>query len=264
VAACCAGAITAERAQAAKAPEAVEVGVTVTTERQVTATFAQEKRQIRKGNVVRLNEVVETGKSAQGEFKLRDDTKLAIGPESKLVLDEFIFDPNKSAGSVTLNLTKGAFRFITGKMDSKSYKLRTPTATLGIRGTVFDVFVAASGEMAVLLHAGAVEVCTASASCRLHRTIGRFVHIGLTGVISGPIKWDGSFLPGINIGSAFPFVGKALRIDPIRRFKQVDLMGGRALRDARRALGKTTGSVTKGLRKGRGKIGGSIRKMLPF
>ena len=52
--------------------------------------------------------------NGKGEFRLNDDTKLALGPGSRLVLDKFVYDSDKKAGSIVLDLTKGAFRFITG------------------------------------------------------------------------------------------------------------------------------------------------------
>jgi len=54
---------------------------------------------------------------------------------------EFVYDPNKSKGSVVVNATRGSYRFVTGVQDSKSYEIKTPYATLGVRGTVLEVVV---------------------------------------------------------------------------------------------------------------------------
>ena len=119
---------------------------------------------------------------------------------------------------------KGAFRFITGASPKAAYEIKTPTATMGVRGTVFDVFVADDGETVVLLHEGGVDVCSAPGSCKRHDSIGRIVHVGLDRVISAPLKWSTSLLNGIGVATAFPFVGKKLLIDPVRRLTQGALL----------------------------------------
>ncbi len=246
-------------AGAAQPADSAEIGITVVAEKSVIGTLDRERRPISQGQTVHLNEIVETGEDAQGEFELRDETKLAVGPNSTLTLDKFVFDPDASTGSVALNLTKGTFRFITGKLDSASYELRTPTATMGIRGTVFDVFVDDRGEMAVLLHSGSVEVCARPSDCRLHRTVGRFFHIGRRGRIRGPLKWDGTFMPNVRLNRAFPFVERRLRVDPVRRLKRADLLGGRALRRAARPAQKATRKATRAKQGAKGATRKAIR-----
>jgi len=49
-------------------------------------------------------------------------------------LDRFIYDPNRSAGQVILNATKGSLRFSTGSQNHGTISVKTPYGTLGIRG----------------------------------------------------------------------------------------------------------------------------------
>src|SRR5690606_31219149 len=115
-------------------------------------------------------------------------------------------------------------------------------------------YVAPSGETVVLLHEGAVEVCSATAAgCRRHDVVGRFIHIGLQGLVSLPLPWDGTFLRGMTIAAAFPFVGKRLAIDPLRRLRHAARLSP-ATR-ATRAVTKPVESLTKAPR--------AIRKVLP-
>jgi hypothetical protein len=95
---------------------------------------------------------------------------------------------------------------------------------MGVRGTVFDVYVADDGETVVLLHEGGVDVCPTPTSCQRHDKVGHFVRVGLDRVISSPLKWDGSVLKGIGLATAFPFVGKKLLIDPVRRLGPAALL----------------------------------------
>jgi hypothetical protein len=97
---------------------------------------------------------------------------------------------------------------------------------MGVRGTIFDVYVADNGETAVLLHEGGVDVCPTPATCKRHDKVGHFVHVGLDHAISEPQRWDGSFMKGVKVTQAFPFVGKKLLIDPTRRSTYASLMRG--------------------------------------
>jgi len=239
----------------AYAVNAPEIGTTIAVKNQVMVVSEDaQRRRLRKGGKVHQEEIVETSKSAQAEIQFLDDTKLAVGPGARVVLDKFVFDPNAAPGAIAIHLSKGAFRFISGTSPSTAYEIRTPTASMGVRGTVFDIYVAPSGETVVLLHEGAVEVCSATAAgCRRHDVVGRFIHIGLQGLVSLPLPWDGTFLRGMTIAAAFPFVGKRLAIDPLRRLRHADLLSPAPR--ATRAVTKPVESLTKAPR--------AIRKVLP-
>jgi hypothetical protein len=75
-----------------------------------------------------------------------DQSKLSVGPNSQVRLDKFVYDPNRKAGSVVIQAGKGAYRFATGVQDSKNYEIKTPYATLGVRGTVLEIVVENSGR----------------------------------------------------------------------------------------------------------------------
>jgi|SRR5947208_1467167 len=97
--------------------------------------------QLSASSSVHANETVTTGGSGQANLQFLDNTKLSVGPTSTVRLDKFVYDPNKSKGSVVVNATRGSYRFVTGVQDSKSYEIKTPYATLGVRGTVLEVVV---------------------------------------------------------------------------------------------------------------------------
>src|SRR3569833_1320395 len=64
----------------------------------VMADYAKEERRLARGDNVRQDEIIEVNTDAQGEFKLDDDTKLALGPGSRLVLDKFVYGSAKKPG----------------------------------------------------------------------------------------------------------------------------------------------------------------------
>ena len=96
---------------------ALEVGAAVLIKNQVTGTLGTTERPIETGARVHLNELIRTGSQAQAELKLDDDTKLALGPDSELRLDEYAVGSG-SAPSIGLRFLKGTLRFLTGKSAS--------------------------------------------------------------------------------------------------------------------------------------------------
>ena len=108
------------------------------------------------------NEVIKTAADSASELVFRDDTTLTIGPNAEVTLDTFVFDPDPTKGKVIINQTIGTIRFVSGKLAKQVYEIRTPTATIGIRGTVFTVTVAANGATTVSVTQGAVAVTNAA------------------------------------------------------------------------------------------------------
>jgi hypothetical protein len=112
---------------------------------------------IAKGDEVVRNEVVRTAADSDARFVLRDDTNLALGPNSTLKLDRTVFDDPK-AGDIAIKLTQGAFRFVTGNSEKEAYVISTPIATMGVRGTTLDILVK-KRRNTIVLRAGKVTIC---------------------------------------------------------------------------------------------------------
>jgi len=123
---------------ASSATQKPEIGRAELITNDVTGTLATSARKLKTGDNIHQNEVIATAKESEAELVLNDDTKLAVGPESRIVLDSFIYDPEKKDGEVIINAAKGAFRFITGKSAKSAYTIKTPASTIGVRGTTFD------------------------------------------------------------------------------------------------------------------------------
>lgn len=228
-----------------------EIGDAVAVKNEVTAETGDDTRKLAKGEKVFQNEILVTSPDASAEIQLLDKTKLAVGSSARIVLDKFIYDPNAAPGSISINLAKGAFRFITGKSPKTAYEIKTPTASMGVRGTVFDVFVADDGETVVLLHEGGVDVCPTPTSCQRHDKVGHILKVGLGGVLSAPLKWDGALLGGIAVTQAFPFVGKKLVIDPVRRLTHASLLSGKGVGRAITAPGRAIKGIGRSIRRPR-------------
>ncbi len=88
------------------------------------------------------NDILETGSDGAVGVIFRDDTRLSLGPNSKIVFDEFVFSPRENRYALVTRMTKGTATCATGmigKLSPKTVKFETPLATLGIRGTKFAV-----------------------------------------------------------------------------------------------------------------------------
>ncbi|MCP5095761.1 MAG: FecR domain-containing protein, partial [Chloroflexi bacterium] len=81
-------------------------------------------------------------------------------------LDDFVISDD-GITSATINVLKGAFRFVSGKSPEGTFKIKTPLSTIGIRGTMFDIYVKERGATDVILYSGKVNVCTSANRCRL-------------------------------------------------------------------------------------------------
>jgi hypothetical protein len=102
------------------------------------------------GDEIFRDETVRTAADSDAKFVLRDDTNLSLGPGSTLKLDRAVFSGETSAGDIAIRLTSGAFRFITGNSAKESYKIVTPLATIGVRGTTLDFLIQRFRNIAVL------------------------------------------------------------------------------------------------------------------
>src|SRR5262245_37072152 len=231
-----------------------EIGTAITIKRTVTAKLGEDQRTLSTGARVHRTEYLETGPEAHAELRLDDQTKLALGPNAGLKLDDFVIGQSNGVTTIGVNMVKGTFRFLTGSQDSKSYRIETPSATIGVRGTVFDVYIDGNGDTLVLLHEGEVDVCSKTKSCRRHDSVGRIVHATVAGVVSLPIKFTTQLIPGLSsVGRAFPFVGRTLRIDPIKRLRTADII---------EPVTKPVGRAFGGIGKGTETIGRAIRQGL--
>jgi len=118
-----------------------------------------EKRDLTYQQTVYANERVETGVQSETTLAFLDQTNLFVGEHSSVLLDRFIYDPGSHQGDVAISLMKGAFRFVTGEIKNKqNVTIRTPTASIAIRGTVLVLFVLPDGTSEINVWAGAIDV----------------------------------------------------------------------------------------------------------
>lgn len=114
--------------------QAPKIGDAQSTKNHVEGIIDGKSRDISTGAEVYSDETVRTGNTGIANLVFLDNTNLSVGPTSEVKLDKFVYDPTGSSGSVVIEATKGAFRFVTGSQDKRAYQIKTPFGTLGIRG----------------------------------------------------------------------------------------------------------------------------------
>ena len=101
-------------------------------------------------------ESLDTVRTGQGRTSIQfvDDTRVDVTENSKLVIDEFIYDPNTSTGALALKASFGTVRYASGqiaKNSKQNVKISTPTAVVGVRGTDFSMTVDETGSSTIIL-----------------------------------------------------------------------------------------------------------------
>jgi hypothetical protein len=90
---------------------------------------------------VTLGEQVVTAGSSMLQILLLDRSNFTVGANARVTIDKFVYDPNRSASAVAASVARGAFRFMSSKSVHKmpgQTAVRTPVASIGVRGTVFE------------------------------------------------------------------------------------------------------------------------------
>jgi hypothetical protein len=157
------------------------------------------------------DERIKTSASGLGEFRFSDGTKFAVGGNSSVVIDRFVYDGSKTFNQLTLNAARGSFRWISGKSKSEAYEIVTPAGTIGIRGTRLDIFVGPGGITSVVLLSGAARFCGSNGCQDLRRRCDVVVATPGGGV-SDASPVSRSIFSTVGTDQAFPFLSGRQRL----------------------------------------------------
>ena len=115
-------------------------------------------------------ESYDTVKTANGRTAIQfvDDTRVDVTEHSKLLIDEFVYDPNTKTGALSIKAALGTVRYASGQIAKNSrqnIKIKTPTATIAVRGTDFSMSVDEFGQSSIILlpsctQVGSKALCT--------------------------------------------------------------------------------------------------------
>lgn len=182
-----------------------DIGAAVAVRNQVTGFRTGQERTLAAGNRVFQNERISTGATGVAQLMFTDQTTLSIGPRSQVTLDRYVYDPGQGAGDVAVTFTRGAVRFVSGTQRSQSYQVRTPVATIGVRGTIIDLLLV-NGRMFGILDEGALTFTLPNGQTINLDRPGQAVEFFSNGSASRPFTWRGSYESSLG-AATYPLFG---------------------------------------------------------
>ena len=97
----------------------------------------ENERILRIGIDVQANELITTSANDRAHLVFLDGSSLTVGPNARLTIDRFVFDPNTKKGDLAINASKGVLRLVGGKISkTNAITITTPSSTIGIRGGI--------------------------------------------------------------------------------------------------------------------------------
>ena len=92
------------------------------------------------GTPVKTTNVLKTGPQGSLGITLKDNTLLSIGPDTELVVDDYVYNPAQDELKLVASLRQGSLNYVSGviaRLKPAAVSVRTPTGTIGVRGTHF-------------------------------------------------------------------------------------------------------------------------------
>ena len=148
------------------------------------------------GTPIFQDDVINSADNSRVQILLKDQTAINLGANASLTIDAFVY--SDEAENVAVKVSKGAFKFISGKVATKNPEkvtVETPVATIGVRGTEF-VGVINPQDSRIALLDGKIEVAN-DLGAQLVEVPGFGVSIDTAGVISPPVKFSQSELESL-------------------------------------------------------------------
>lgn len=193
-----------------------QIGVAAVVQNDVQGILGANTRALSVGSGVFSNERIRTGDSSTAQLLLLDKTTLTVGPKAELLLDRFAYNPNRGSGEVVLNSVRGAFQFVTGSQDPRKYTIKTPAATLGIRGTIIKWFIFGD-QVGIFLVAGATDIHLNNGTTIPLTQPGTGFIVSTSGAVQGPIATDTALM-------GFP--GDISNVSDLGNFNAIDQLHG--------------------------------------
>lgn len=156
------------------------------------------RRSLKVGAGVVQRERIRTDANGSAQIAFKDSSALNIGRNSDVTIDKFVFDPASNAGQMTTSMTRGALRFVGGKVShGNGATIRTPAATIGVRGGVFSAGYDSAGRLHVIHHYGVVSVTNAGGVVKLLRSGFETIVTDFNTAPSPPTRVDPNLLAQI-------------------------------------------------------------------
>ena len=116
-------------------------GMVVASRGVVMAILDSNSRELKQGDFIYVSDEIITRSRSFAVLQFEDGAKVTVRPDSTLIIESYLYNGN-GEDEATLSLVEGGLRVITGalaKTNPENYKIRTPVALMGVRGTEFSV-----------------------------------------------------------------------------------------------------------------------------
>ena len=126
----------------------IEAGKTLLTKGEVTSNRNTGRVTLKRRSVIFEKDEIRVGNDGRAQFRMSDTAIISLQENSILQIKKYKFKEGRNDNSALLELLQGGLRTITGaigKNNKKAYELRTPLATIGIRGTDYEVEIVTNG-----------------------------------------------------------------------------------------------------------------------
>jgi hypothetical protein len=147
-------------ATTAPAPAAEGIGEVMAVIDAAGASGQRGERTLAVGSRIFIGDLVATDAAGEAQLLFSDGTRMIVGANSALLIEEILFSGKATGNKFAVQAMAGAFRFISGDSSDQDYSIRTPSATIGLRGTAFDFTVTPSGETKMVLLEGEATLCS--------------------------------------------------------------------------------------------------------
>lgn len=170
---------------ATKAEARVKVGVTsAVIPEAVMGDKPGELKTITVGAKVDEDVVIETGARGRTQVLFVDGSSMNIGPKSRIIIDEFVFDASQLSGNLGARIEKGSMRFIGGVLSKREdqVKFNAGEATVGIRGGIAKLALEDSGTLKAELVHGKISITAPEGLFETDR-IGTLIERNIDGAV---------------------------------------------------------------------------------
>ena len=116
-------------------------GMVVASRGEVIALSNGGSRELKQGDFIYVSDEIMTSNRSFAVLQFTDGAKVTVRPDTTMIIEQYLYAGNES-DEATLNLVSGGLRVITGAMaktNPENYKVRTPVALMGVRGTEFSI-----------------------------------------------------------------------------------------------------------------------------
>jgi hypothetical protein len=148
---------------------------------------------------VEMNDTIVTAQS-KAQLSFEDKTTVKITEQSKLVIDDFVYDPNKGTGKLAMRVALGTARYASGqiaKNNPQQVAVKTPTATIAVRGTDFSMTVDEMGRSLVILLPSCDEKACVTGAIEVSNEAGSVVL---------DVPYQATYVPSLNARPTTPVV----------------------------------------------------------